>query len=225
MLTVRIVSTEVSVEAQILEAMNLIVYLNITYKSTRVSAIVLILEQSYRVLRSISVRESCPVRISQIGSTHRCLIETTKLFETILRFHLTSRIKCQSSTYSTTICIAVVDIHTLRIQVECQVLIQEGRREVNSSSHTLHTRCLEDTILACQTNRSTVWHILGTTHDADVVVCRNSSTIDFFLPICVSSTEVSSTSHECTILVACHYIQSVSQNSSTHVTVVRYFHF
>ena len=171
-------------------------------------------------MRSIGVRESSPIRITQIGSTHRCLIITTKLFKTISRSHLSCRVESQSSTNCTAICIAVVDIHTFCIQIESQMLIQESRREVQGSCNTLHARCLEDTILVSITNSSTIRHILSTTHNTDSMVSRNSSTIDLLLPISICSTQISSIWHKCTIFIACHYIQGIGQNTSTYVTVI-----
>ena len=132
--------------------------------------------------------------------------------------------------------IAVVDIHSLRVQIEDQVIIQEGRIQVERSSNTLHLRAFNSTVVECVTHRSAVRHIhhfgFYATHERNVVVGRNSSTVDLVEPIYVVVHEVvvglcRLTCSRCISaqFVACEDLEVLEHGTEADVTIVGHFQF
>ena len=91
--------------------------------------------------------------------------------------------------------VLIIDIHTLRIDIEGQMVIQERGVEVERSSHTLHLRTLNRTVIEGITHGCTIRHIhiliLETSGEGDVMVGRDSGTIALLEPVHIIIHEVS----------------------------------
>ena len=113
---------------QILETMNLVIYLEVATVVTGVSYSFFLVEKSYWVLGSIRVGSILPVRVCYIlRLVDQVLIVTAcnciLVAFTKNRFCWIHRQSCTDSTAC--ICIAVFLIHELTCDVEVQVLVEQ----------------------------------------------------------------------------------------------------
>ena len=181
--------------------MNLIVSLEVTNERTCMCTVVLLIEGSYGVSGRLCILCNSPNGVA-IGSRFGTLIISAEEIVDIIiageplasgilsaTLHGHGGVHRESSTYYTTIGITVVDIHTLTVDIEVEVVIEERWSEVEAGGNTLHVRGFDGTILVGITDRETIRHVLCATRDRDVVVSRNGGTIDLVLPIGVVRTE------------------------------------
>ena len=150
LLTIRIVCTEISMNMQIFETVNLVVCLNVTYKRTGIRTIILVSKSCCRVTCRLCIGRIRPRIIVVARRTNYALIVTVKpVIQNVLCYqHFTVGVYCltlnrhrrihrQSSTDYTG-GIAVVDVHSLGVDIECQMVVQERRAQVHRGCHTLH---------------------------------------------------------------------------------------
>ena len=262
LLTERVVSTEVSMQHQVFKTVNLIGSLNITNKLSGVGFIGLMFEHSEGVsLRFEAVHPSgILVRTIRAGrSTERLEITIPVLIQLLfshvevftirgtrqntvtidirkitVRIDRLSRVFIQISTCDTGL-VLIIDIHSLRIDVKGEVIVQEGRVEVQRSSNTLHLRAFDSTVIEGITDRSTIRHIdilvFETTGQRDVMVGRDSGTIDFLEPIYIVIheerillTSLTGTSSVRTEFITGEDVQMLEHGTEGNVTIIGHFH-
>ena len=211
LLTLGIVSTEVSVQAEVFESVDLIVSLQVTYERTGIGSIVLLIECSHGVPGGVAVDGIGPSLIG-IGRTCSTLVVAAEpVVSNLLLGHDNAAgtldgsgvtIVARGVTTHNGLCgvhiqrcaghargVTVADIHTLGVEVEGEVLVEERGIQVHRSGHTMHTVGLNDTITHGITQRETVGHILHATGYREVMVCRNSGAVNFILPVGVIEAE------------------------------------
>ena len=150
LLTIGIVCTKVSMNMQIFETVNLVVCLNITHKRTCIRTVVLMCQCCCRVTCCLCIFRIRPRSIVISGWGNYALVVAIKpIIENALgcqhisiciyglTFNRHGRIHRKSRTDNAG-WILVVNIHSLGVDIEQQVVIQERRAEVHSSGDTLH---------------------------------------------------------------------------------------
>ena len=186
LLTISPVTREVHVQTQILKSMNFVIHLYVTHVIIRVCFIRSLIQQSYRVGCGITVLGYRPVWIiqsSSIVSPSEVVIE--QVIATCKDWM--SRIHTVCSTNSTSVSITSLGIHELTINIKGKVIIQEAWIQIQAGSVTLIVGSLQCTILVGVTQRKTIRNMLETTSHSHIVVSADSSTINFLVPICISS--------------------------------------
>ena len=126
-------------EAQILKAVDLIVYVGITDKCAADSAVVVQVQQSHGVGCGITVVSVGPSGVVERLSGHLPLSVTTEVLS-VGRCGVIDRL-CgvvgHSGTDGTSVGILRLGPHALGIEVQYQVIIQQRRIQVQSCSDTL----------------------------------------------------------------------------------------
>ena len=137
-------------QAEVLETMNLIVDVGTADEGAAVSYLAHLVEHSQRVLGGIALVGISPVSVivgssggpleitakvaeglTQIGTHHRLMIGRSEAVWALGGVH------AGGSTYGTTVGIARLGIHTLGIQVQVQMVVQQRRTQVQGCSDTL----------------------------------------------------------------------------------------
>ncbi len=124
--TIRIVGTEVGVQAQVFKSVNFVIGFQVTNKRARISTIFLCFERCKWVGSGLRIVHIGVFWVVVGRSRFYALLPiTTKLVTVCVVVNLVSRIHRKSSTNHATVGIAVVDVHTFGVQVERQMVIQE----------------------------------------------------------------------------------------------------
>ena len=211
---VGVLPAEVGVQVQVLEAVNLIVSLDVTRYIVGMCQGLCQAEGGDRVARSIRVGGISPVLVVKFSAL--CVLPVAAsvlLKDSVVATDRTCRIHLQSSTYDTTITGPVVLlVSVFSCDIECQVRIEEVRREVHTAVPTVHVGLLDDTFIILIACTDTIRHVLQTTRDRQVMTSGDSGTEDFVLPVGVGCAErlenVSATElgHQVTVLVTAEHI-------------------
>ena len=202
--------------------------------------VILLLQRSKRVGSGLFIVGDTPSRVIVITCFGTLVVAAEELIQLVssgtyyiaicinqLTLYGGSRIHGQCCAYNATVRIAVIDIHSLGIHIEIQVIIQERRRQTQRSGYTLHIGCLDSTVLICIAERETIRHILRTTRNRNVVIGRDSRAVDLVLPICVRRTQIFCFGTLVPQLrrigaqfIAGQGLQTIGQRTERHVTLV-----
>ena len=129
LLTLGVLSTNISMDMQVLEAMNLVVHLDIPSKVVGTCDGALLVQECNGVLWRIFIRHLRPVGILDILGIVKWLIITTSdiLVDVIVNIDRTCGVYGKSSTNSSTSIRIVIPLsHVLGSNVESQVIIEEA---------------------------------------------------------------------------------------------------
>ena len=162
-------------EAQIFEAVNLIVDIGTSHKRAALGIFVTTIEQCYWVWHVcntiVGIRPGC---VAIVVGAYRPLEITTEVLQRLLKV-ITQQLfvigRCEvvwilcgiivnSSTDSSTVSILCLGVHTLSVEVQCEVILKERRVQVDGCRNTLEVGGLEDTLLVGITYRETIRQIL-----------------------------------------------------------------
>ena len=114
----------------------------------------LVVEESHRVLRNLTLGYLCPVRICNLVAFVIQILEisTYTIVHLIVYTNRLCWIHGQRITDGIAkIGIAVLFEHILRCEVEVQVLVEEGRSQIDRSVETLHPAGFNDTVVVFET--------------------------------------------------------------------------
>ncbi len=189
--TFGIVTTHVSMDVKVFETMNLIVELDVTNHHIGFCLVVLIVDESNRVLRCVGVGRVFPILIVEI-CCQWILPIATKFNETWIATCQTYRMSWVSTNgiaKCTAIRIFVLRMHILCCEVHCQVVVEEGRSEVQRGSEALEFGVLHNTVLVGIADTHTVRQCLHSTCYTHLMVGTHCSAVDFILPVSVSCTQ------------------------------------
>ena len=108
-----------------------------------------------------------------------------------------------------------MSIHELTVDVECQVILQQGGVQSQTRRCTLEVRSLQDTVLVGVTYAESVRHIADTTLNGYVMVAGYSGMEDLILPVGVLVAQESGGLRvgtvvrldECAILIAIQHVK------------------
>ena len=178
-------------DVKVFETMNLIVELNVTNHHIGFCLVVLIVDESNRVLRSVGVGSVFPILIVEI-CCQWILPIATKFNETRIATCQTYRMSWVSTNgiaKCTAIRIFVLRMHILCCEVHCQVVVEEGRSEVQRGSEALEFGVLHNTVLVGIADTHSVRQCLHSTCYTHLMVGTHCSAVDFILPVGVSSTQ------------------------------------
>ena len=218
----RVVATHICMDVEVFETVNLIVEFDVTDCRLALGSVILEFEQCHRVLRSVGVGGVNPVRVGVAGS-YRVLPVTAKFLD--VGINRLSWVGIDGCTKHCTIGIAVVCIHVFCTQVDVQVVVEQRRREVESSSEALEARSLNDTLLVGVTQAHTIRHVLCCTGDAHLMVGADSSAINLVLPVGVGSAKTitfltENVLHVVAIFIAGHHVVLLAHLAKRQIAVV-----
>ena len=223
LLALRVVGTQLGMEMQVFETMNLIVGLDTANPHGRMSAVILQVHQSHGVLGSVGVGDGCvPVVLGGVGDD-RLPVAAGCIAVCINGL---CGIHTDGSTEHGTIHIAVLRVHVLGVHIQCEVVLEERGREVHATRETLEVTGLGDTVLVGITGRNTIRSIEGGTGHAQLMVSADSGTVNLILPVGVGGSESCARFSEgiddvVAILVAGEHVVRVALHADRHIAVIR----
>ena len=169
------VDTEVEVEAEGFQTVDLVVELCVADETVGIGGIVLGIEQGDRVHRSHRVDVAALV------------IPGGVLVQVVARSgveHRLGRIVVVGRTDGVLVGVLVVRVAALTVEIDGQVLLEETRRQVDGSRGTVHLRADERTVLLGETARHAIREVLAdTAGDAQVAVEGRGDLVDLTLPV------------------------------------------
>ena len=147
-----VVQTQVQVNTEVFEAVDLVVELGVAHKTLGVGNVDLVVEEGHRVLAGHGVAVVN-------GEGTLAVVPPAVAIQTGRVVNGLGGVISHGGTHGTGVGKAVVHIHTLGVEVHRQVLVQEGRSEGDGQGLTGHVGGLEGTVLVVITKRYTPRHI------------------------------------------------------------------
>jgi len=195
--------------------------------------VVVQVEQSNGVGCGLVVIGIGPCGVVERVSVHDPLIITAEVgVLTIAAVDRLGGIHCHSGTNGTRIGILGVSVHSLEVEVDVQVVVEETGAQAHRSCGTLEVRGLENTLLTGVTHRHAVRkNLTHRTSYRHTMILRESSAVDLVLPVgigiakCSNSIIIAAVAlievlHKLTILVAIHDVDGLLLHTHRCATVV-----
>ena len=181
------IQTEVEVEPQVLEAVQLIIELGVAHEAQGVREVDLVVEEGHRVL-------SCHSVAVVHGEGAFAVVPPAVAVEAVGVVHGLGRVILHGRADGAGIGEAVVHIHTLSVEVDGQVLVQQHGIEAEGQGLTGEVAGLQGTVLVVVADGCAVRHIeLGALADlaahGHVAFQGLGELEDFLLPVCVGVAE------------------------------------
>ena len=113
-----------------------------------------IVKERHWVLRIISSRHVFPIRIGNLITLSLQVIEISAYAVVLLIVYANGLCGVHSECVKdgvTCLCVAILLEHILRCEIEVQVLVEEGRSQIDRSVETLHPAGLNDTVVVFET--------------------------------------------------------------------------
>ncbi len=184
LLTVGEVHAGVDVQLQVLEAMHLIVCLDVADKRARDGAVVLLLEHGHRVRRGVAVEAPKPIGVAHLRILVPLRVATEILVvDAVVGLHGLRGIHVHCRAYGSTVSVMVLCEHTLGVDIEGQVVVEERWREVEAARVAAEVGGLHDTLVVGEAEAHAVRHVGHAARHGHVVVVGNGCAIDFVLPV------------------------------------------
>ena len=228
--SLRNICAKCKVQAKVFKAMNLIVDVGTTHKRAAVSPFVMQSQCPNRVSGSqvvvgvivILVIEETAWR-TPLEITSEVVALGASVIVNVLR-----GVEAQSVANGSIVGIIRFGKHTLGVEVHRQVVVEKRGIEVQSCRNTLEIGSFKDTLLSRIAHRHAVRQVLNRTLHGHVMVVAHGRTINFFLPIGVSSAQCLcgiaacsvSLRDEIAIFVAVHQFERVALNANGYATVI-----
>ena len=123
-----------------------------------------------------------------------------------------------------------VGIHSLTVQVDVQVVIQERRTQVERCRKALEVRCFQNTLLVSIAYRHAIWQrVADSSRHGDAVILTEGRAVYEVLPVGIRRTESAVSLrifapfffNECTETVSIQYVDGVFLHTYRHTAVVR----
>ena len=193
--TVRLrnVDTEVEVETQILQAVDLVVDLRIADEALGVGLVALVVEQSHRILVGHGVVvvdrvDRLAVSIGLAVVPPRIAVQSLGIVNGL------GRVVLYGLTYGLGVGEAVVHIHALGIEAYREVVVQQRGAEVDRERLAGHVTSFQRTVLIQITERNAIRQVVLLPHldvarQTDVTLVRLCQLVDLLLPVGVGLTQ------------------------------------
>ena len=170
------IKTQIGMEVKVFETVDGIVQLGVADKAVRIAEIAVLFQLTHRIRRGEGGRRASTVLDSVVAVHAVRVVDRNR------------RVETGSRTDSAGICPAAVHVHALAGQVNLEVIVKEGRIEVEGHGTAVHLGGLEGTFLMEVATGNTVGHEILLAHgdvagDAQVAFVGLSQAEDGFLPI------------------------------------------
>ena len=186
-------------------------------------------EHGERVGGVFGVGLSRPVGIAEGGTVRHVLIVTAGELAVGVAFFEIDGLRWvhgQGSAHSTHVGIAVLRSHVFGIEVHAEVVVEEGRREIDGGGETFKCAGLERTFLVGVAKADAIGQEAQAAVDGEVMVVADGGLEDFVLPVGVGSAEgqggfaAEAVLHVLTELVAAKNVKFLRHGSDADATVV-----
>ena len=207
-----VVDTEVEVEAQVLETVHLVVNLHVSEETVGAGKVLLVIEQGNRVLVGHGVAVVN-------GEGALAVVPPAVAVQTVLVIYRLGRSVLDCLGDGIGVCEPGVHVHRLAIQVEGEMLVQEGRSKVEGNGLTAHIAGLQGTLLIETADGNAVWHadhlVVKLAGEGSVQLIGLGETVDFLLPVGVDAFIITE-GLVCIGFCACILLHSLTEFSCIH---------
>ena len=228
---VGIVHTEVEVQPQILETVNLIVELGIADETRSLGHIHTLIESGQRVDGGLGIRLERTV-LHHIAP-HLIAVQA------MLAVDRLGRVVLNGGRDGSGIGEAVVLEHSLTVEGYGQMVVKEGRSQVQGHCSSLHAGGLQSTFLIEIASGHAVRHVAGITElevalQTEICLMTHSKLIYSFLPVCIGIPQrkvavgcltAGISQHGCPHLISCHHIQIFGILGDRHSIIRAYMRY
>ena len=174
-----IVSTHGSMELEVWQEMNLVIYIHRTDEAAYLTLWIIQINQTARVSYT---------RIHWIAISIECLIIATILVVTGI--NRDGWVECGSCPYGTTIIEWVVIERSLGVDGQLQVILEEARSQYHVTCPALYIVFANQTALVVIAYRHTEWQpLVDAAAHAEVIICTESCAVNLIVPIGIGCTE------------------------------------
>ena len=227
--TFTVVSANVGVDVEVFKTVNLVVQFQVTNQRGALGVVILQFQHGERVGSVLGVGLSRPRGVAEGGTVrHVLIVASGELAVGIAFFKIDGlrRVHGQGCANGTLVSIAVLRCHVLGIEVHAEVVVEEGRREIDGGSETFKAAGLERTFIVGVAEADAIGQEAQAAVDGEIVVVADGSLVDFVLPVGVGSAKrqggcaAEAFLHHLTEFVAAEDVKLLGKRSDADTTVV-----